>query len=58
MDDEHEGVSGYVWQSIACYQCHPNGQEHARLSGRRPVTARRAPAAKPAPRPTPLQPRF
>ncbi|WP_158676838.1 hypothetical protein [Pukyongia salina] len=24
MDDEHEGVSGYVYQSNACFACHPN----------------------------------
>lgn len=30
MDSEHQGVAGYVWQSSACYQCHPDGQEHAR----------------------------
>jgi hypothetical protein len=58
MDDEHEDVPGYVWQSSACYQCHPNGQEHALNSVRRPVTTRRAPAAKPAPRPSPLRPLF
>jgi hypothetical protein len=27
MDDKHEDVSGYVWESQACYQCHPNGRE-------------------------------
>ena len=25
MNDEHQGVSGYVYQSTACYSCHPNG---------------------------------
>ncbi len=29
MAYEHQGVSGYVWLSAECYQCHPNGQEHA-----------------------------
>lgn len=58
MDDAHNDVQGYVWQSGACYQCHPNGQEHARSSARRPVTTRRAPDAKPAPRPTPMRPLF
>ena len=24
-DDEHSGVSGYSYNSQACYQCHPNG---------------------------------
>lgn len=27
MDDEHDGVGGYVYQSEACYSCHPNGEE-------------------------------
>ena len=27
MDDEHDGVSGYVWSSPACYTCHPDGRE-------------------------------
>ena len=28
MDDEHEGeVNGYVWQSNACLNCHPDGRE-------------------------------
>jgi hypothetical protein len=25
MDDKHNGVSGYSYNSNACYQCHPNG---------------------------------
>jgi hypothetical protein len=25
MDDKHDEVSGYVWASANCYQCHPNG---------------------------------
>lgn len=43
MDDEHEGIAGYVWQSSACYQCHPDGQEHARLMGPGRTPTRRAP---------------
>ena len=27
MDDKHKDVSGYVYQSSACYNCHPNGRE-------------------------------
>lgn len=27
MDDEHEDVSGYVYESTACLSCHPNGLE-------------------------------
>lgn len=27
MNDEHSGVSGYVWSSPACLSCHPNGSE-------------------------------
>ncbi len=34
MDDEHDDVPGYVWQSAACYQCHPDGQESVRRRGR------------------------
>ena len=26
MVDEHQGVSGYAWNSIACLDCHPTGQ--------------------------------
>jgi hypothetical protein len=25
--DDHQGVSGYVYQSSACYACHPNGED-------------------------------
>lgn len=27
MDDEHRDVNNYVWQSNACYTCHPDGRE-------------------------------
>jgi hypothetical protein len=27
MDDEHEDVGGYVYQSEACYSCHPDGED-------------------------------
>jgi len=27
MDDEHDDVSGYVYNSLACFDCHPNGSE-------------------------------
>lgn len=27
MDDEHDDVNGYVWQSLSCYQCHPDGRD-------------------------------
>ncbi len=27
MEDEHDDVGGYVYESIACYNCHPNGEE-------------------------------
>jgi hypothetical protein len=27
MDDEHDDVNGYVWESLACYSCHPDGRE-------------------------------
>ncbi len=26
-DEEHEDVGGYVYESQACYNCHPNGEE-------------------------------
>ena len=26
MDKEHQGKSGYLYQSTACYNCHPNGK--------------------------------
>jgi hypothetical protein len=26
MDDRHRGEGGYVWESSACLQCHPNGR--------------------------------
>lgn len=26
MDDKHSGVAGYQYNSIACYNCHPDGQ--------------------------------
>jgi mRNA-degrading endonuclease YafQ of YafQ-DinJ toxin-antitoxin module len=27
MDDEHDDVGGYVYESTACYTCHPDGEE-------------------------------
>lgn len=27
MDDEHDDVGGYVWESTACYSCHPDGND-------------------------------
>jgi hypothetical protein len=27
MDDRHEGRDGYVWESSACYRCHPDGRD-------------------------------
>ena len=27
MDDEHEDVRDYRYESVACYECHPNGEE-------------------------------
>ncbi|HEX4997608.1 MAG TPA: hypothetical protein VFY29_05255 [Terriglobia bacterium] len=26
MDSKHSGRTGYVWDSLSCYGCHPNGQ--------------------------------
>jgi hypothetical protein len=28
MDQEHQGVPGYVYQSSACFSCHPDGEEN------------------------------
>ena len=25
-NNDHSGVSGYVWATASCYQCHPNGR--------------------------------
>ena len=27
VDDDHDGVNGYVYESNACLACHPNGEE-------------------------------
>jgi hypothetical protein len=27
MDDEHDDVSGYVYESTECLACHPDGRE-------------------------------
>src|SRR5690606_2097896 len=27
MDDDHEGISGYVYNSEACFSCHPTGEK-------------------------------
>ncbi|MEZ4910823.1 MAG: hypothetical protein R2774_08165 [Saprospiraceae bacterium] len=27
VDDDHDGVSGYQYNSNACYSCHPNGED-------------------------------
>jgi hypothetical protein len=26
MDEDHIGVPGYVYESTACYNCHPDGE--------------------------------
>ena len=26
VDDDHDGVSGYIYESAACFSCHPNGE--------------------------------
>ena len=31
MNSEHSGVSGYSWNSNACFECHPNGSEDMRI---------------------------
>ena len=37
MDDEHREVNGYVYDSQACYDCHPTGEESIRWKERRVV---------------------
>ena len=37
MDDEHDEVGGYVYQSAACYSCHPDGEDR---TGRKPFRLR------------------
>jgi hypothetical protein len=27
MNQEHQGVGGYVYNNQACYACHPDGRE-------------------------------
>jgi hypothetical protein len=27
MDNKHKDVGGYVYNSQACYSCHPNGRK-------------------------------
>jgi hypothetical protein len=27
VDEDHDGVSGYIYESTACYSCHPTGEE-------------------------------
>jgi hypothetical protein len=27
VDDDHDGVSGYIYESNACYSCHPTGED-------------------------------
>jgi hypothetical protein len=56
MDDEHEDVPGYAWQSNACYQCHPQGEEHAARSARRPASPRRTSTIRPVPGPRLVRP--
>ncbi|HSG67476.1 MAG TPA: hypothetical protein VK994_02120, partial [Bacteroidales bacterium] len=34
-DNDHSEVSGYVYNSIACYECHPDGQSKAYMKMRK-----------------------
>jgi hypothetical protein len=36
MDDEHDDVSGYQYNSIACLECHPSGSQLFRM-GTKPI---------------------
>jgi hypothetical protein len=31
MNQEHQGVPGYSWNSIACYTCHPDGNSGGKM---------------------------
>jgi len=35
VDNQHQGISGYSYNSVACYNCHPNGS-----SGKNPIKLR------------------
>jgi hypothetical protein len=32
MNNEHNGESGYSWNSSACFNCHPRGQSDKKHS--------------------------
>jgi len=32
MNSEHQGVSGYTYNSIACFNCHPNGNSNKKFN--------------------------
>lgn len=31
MNEEHQEVSGYQYNSDACYACHPNGESEGKM---------------------------
>ncbi|MEI7981281.1 MAG: hypothetical protein WCI71_06480 [Bacteroidota bacterium] len=37
MNNEHDGVPGYVWNSQACYTCHPNGSSGGKMKNLRNI---------------------
>jgi hypothetical protein len=36
MDEVHDEVPGYVYESHACFDCHPDGSEGLKKSPKRP----------------------
>lgn len=38
MDSEHQGVQGYVYQSSACYSCHPDGRDRNVIQNKTLIT--------------------
>jgi len=38
MDSEHQGVQGYVYQSAACYDCHPDGRHRNVINNKNLIT--------------------
>lgn len=41
MDDKHNGVPGYQYNSIACYTCHPTGSSGGKMPNSRSINPRK-----------------
>jgi hypothetical protein len=37
MNNAHQGVPGYTWNSIACYNCHPRGNSGGKMLNTRSI---------------------